>query len=428
MIVIARGDDIRHFTIRPWVAALCGAVLFAVAAGYLLATGYLILRDDLINSAVMRQAKVQHAYEDRISSLRAQVDRITSHRLLDQQFMENKITELANRQSALAERSGALLPLVERARQTGVNGTVPASELPIPALRPGAERASLDNPLLRTASAADFGALGFAREPEPSTDANLAPDPLVTASINDQAIRRPAGSNILTLGEVGETLNNIEIAQIEQIHSLTQAAHTKRNDLIQAATASGLSLRSTPVEASATGGPFVPLEAAKVGEAFQSSVDSLEQALDALDQTRGEVKSFPIAHPAPGRKITSGFGKRRDPILGRSAFHAGIDFRTPIGTPILAPADGEVTRAGRAGGYGKMVEVRHGNGLSTRFAHLSRIHVKVGQKVTAGQAIGAAGNTGRSTGPHLHYEIRANGEAVNPMRYLKAGSRVGQHL
>lgn len=426
MIVIARGDDIRHFTIRPWVAALCGAVLFAVAAGYLVATGYLIMRDDLINSAVMRQARVQHAYEDRIASLRAQVDRITSHRLLDQQFMENKITELANRQSALAERSGALMPLVERARQTGVGAVAPASTLPIPALRPGAERALLDNPVLRTARAASFGAIGFASE-------TLAPvetpvDPIVTGSAVKPAVVPPAQSNVATLGEVTQTLDTIEIAQIEQLQSLTQAAHSRRNGLIQAATASGLPIHSKPVALSAVGGPFVPLDAADVGHSFEAGVQSLEQALDALEKTRGEVKAFPIAHPAPGQKITSGFGKRRDPILGRSAFHAGIDFRAPTGTPIRAPAAGKVVKAGRNGGYGNMVEISHGNGLTTRFAHLSSIQVKVGQHVIAGQRIGASGNTGRSTGPHLHYEIRANGKAVNPMRYLKAGSRVGQHL
>lgn len=95
MIVIAQGDRIRHFTVRPWAVALGASLLLAVAAGYLIATGYLIMRDDLINAAVLRQARVQHAYEDRIASLRAQVDRITSHRLLDQQFMESKIAELA---------------------------------------------------------------------------------------------------------------------------------------------------------------------------------------------------------------------------------------------------------------------------------------------------------------------------------------------
>ena len=172
----------------------------------------------------------------------------------------------------------------------------------------------------------------------------------------------------------------------------------------------------------------MPIGDISADESFETGIEALQTALDALERTKSEVTAFPIAHPAPGQRITSGFGPRRDPILGRSAFHAGMDFRAPTGTPIRAPASGKIVRAGRNGGYGKMVEIDHGNGLKTRFAHLSRIQVRVGEEVSAGQRIGASGNTGRSTGPHLHYEVRKDGQAVNPMRYLKAGTRLGSHL
>ncbi|MEM9207433.1 MAG: M23 family metallopeptidase, partial [Pseudomonadota bacterium] len=108
------------------------------------------------------------------------------------------------------------------------------------------------------------------------------------------------------------------------------------------------------------------------------------------------------------------------PFVRRRAFHSGLDFATPTGTRILATGSGRVARAGWMGGYGRMVEINHGNGLSTRYAHLSRISVKSGQRVTAGDVIGRAGSTGRSTGPHLHYETRIDGKAVDPMRFLSA--------
>ena len=114
-VIIARGNEIRHFTVRPWVAAAAGTALTAVAVGYLLATSYLVLRDDLIGATTARQARMQHAYEDRISALRAQVDRITSRQLLDQQLMETKVTELLARQSQLSQRHGRLGPILERA-------------------------------------------------------------------------------------------------------------------------------------------------------------------------------------------------------------------------------------------------------------------------------------------------------------------------
>src|SRR5690606_363286 len=112
---IARGDEIRHFTVRPWMAALAGSLVAAVAIGYLLATSYLVLRDDLIGAGIARQARIQQAYEDRIAALRTQVDRITSRQLLDQQLMQTKVSELLLRQSQLTRRHGRLGPILERA-------------------------------------------------------------------------------------------------------------------------------------------------------------------------------------------------------------------------------------------------------------------------------------------------------------------------
>ncbi|TIX39838.1 MAG: M23 family peptidase, partial [Mesorhizobium sp.] len=114
-VIIARGNEIRHFTIRPWLAAFLGSALAAVVIGYLLATSYLVLRDDLIGATTARQARMQQAYEDRISALRAQVDRITSRQLLDQQLMETKVSELLERQTQLSQRHGRLGPILERA-------------------------------------------------------------------------------------------------------------------------------------------------------------------------------------------------------------------------------------------------------------------------------------------------------------------------
>ena len=134
-IIIAQGDRISHFTIRPWMAALGASVLAAIAIGYLLATSYLMLRDDIFNAAIARQARMQHAYEDRIASLRSQVDRITSYRLLDQQIMETKVTELLNRQSVLASRNGQLAPLLEKAELQGVGlsaGQLTEDDVPVP--------------------------------------------------------------------------------------------------------------------------------------------------------------------------------------------------------------------------------------------------------------------------------------------------------
>jgi murein DD-endopeptidase MepM/ murein hydrolase activator NlpD len=141
--------------------------------------------------------------------------------------------------------------------------------------------------------------------------------------------------------------------------------------------------------------------------------------LDELNLYRIAVEKLPYSHPVrSAHRFTSGFGRR----WGR--MHYGSDFAAPHGTLIYATADGVITKAGWATGYGRLIKIKHDFGIETRYAHLSKIRVKVGQKVSRGDRIGDMGNTGRSTGTHLHYEIRVNGNAVNPMKYLKAGKNV----
>jgi len=135
--------------------------------------------------------------------------------------------------------------------------------------------------------------------------------------------------------------------------------------------------------------------------------------------------AVPVRKPVMGEvDMSSPFGVRSDPFLGRPAMHTGIDLRGETGEPVHATAAGKISIAGRDGGYGNMVEIDHGNGLSTRYGHLSQIDVKVGDQIKIGQVIGAVGSTGRSTGPHLHYETRIDGEAVDPQKFLRAGVRL----
>jgi murein DD-endopeptidase MepM/ murein hydrolase activator NlpD len=143
---------------------------------------------------------------------------------------------------------------------------------------------------------------------------------------------------------------------------------------------------------------------------------------------KSEARRLPIANPSPGHSVSSTFGVRKDPLLGSPALHSGMDFRAPMGSEAHVTAPGTVVSAGWNGGYGRMVEVEHADGFTTRYGHLSKILVKKGQQLSAGDIVGKVGSTGRSTGPHLHYEERRNGEALNPSRFLKAGRKVSQYL
>lgn len=405
-VIIARGNEIRHFTVRPWVAAVAGSACAAVAVGYLLATSYLVFRDDLIGATTARQARMQHAYEDRISALRAQVDRIASRQLLDQQLMETKVSELLARQSQLSELNGRLRPLISRV--SGAAG-------PTSSAKALDERAELKATTIGSASKLAFASAGSdAMRPFTflSTDTTV-PD---GESHADQADR--------LFVAISSSLRDIENEQVQRIGALTDDAYQTADAIADALENAGLPV-TDDYGRSDVGGPLIAVDKSTV---FDSKVKELDEALNALDRIKQQALKLPLANPAAGHSISSGFGVRKDPLIGAPALHSGMDFRAPPGAPARATAGGTVTKAGWNGGYGRMVEIDHGNGFTTRYAHLSKVLVAPDQKVAAGDEIGEVGSSGRSTGPHLHYEIRRDGDAIDPLRFIKVGKKLGQYL
>lgn len=407
-IIIARGDNIRHFTVRPWMAALLGSALAAMAIGYLLATTYLVLRDDLIGAKTAHMARTQQAYEDRISMLRSQVDRITSRQLLDQQQMESKLTELLERQSQLTRRHGRLGPIIDRL--SGEHPELPET-LPVPPSRPD-QRAQLrsgDGTFeIRVTESQPIAANAF----------------WSNGRVNAVSLPPEVNESDQLLMAINNSLSEIETEQFEGIGSLASSAWQTAEQI--AAALEGAGIETEPVgDMKATGGPFIPISDSAL---FDARVRDLDAALEQLESLKQVARTAPIANPSPGHSISSNFGPRRDPFLGRLAHHSGIDFRAPPGAPILSAGEGTVVSAGWNGGYGRMVEVDHGHGLTTRYAHMSRISVSEGDRVSRGDVIGRVGSTGRSTGPHLHFEVRRNGDALDPRPFLRAGRKIADLL
>ncbi len=177
------------------------------------------------------------------------------------------------------------------------------------------------------------------------------------------------------------------------------------------------------------GGPYVGLDANADLDTFKSNVALVTGAIDRLNAIRGMAAALPLARPTEEEPVvTSPYGSRIDPFLGTPALHTGVDLRAAAGTPIEATASGTVVTAAYTSGYGNLVEIDHGNGISTRYGHMSEIDVKVGQKVAIGTVVGKAGSTGRATGPHLHYEVRVDGDPINPMPYIAAGEKIAPYL
>ncbi|WP_370853038.1 peptidoglycan DD-metalloendopeptidase family protein [Pararhizobium haloflavum] len=403
-IIIASGDRVRHMTVRPWAMAVTGCLAAVLMVTFVAAAAYLVLRDDLIGSSVARQARMQHAYEDRIAALRAQVDRVTSRQLLDQQLMEEKVDRLIAHQDALSSRNGRLDALLRRAEHDVAPGAIDA---PLPTPRPGVSAE------LRADTALDAISLVTGSIPATQGAGGNGSD---TASAYAPSEEPKHHHPDRVFSEIESSLHAIEQEQLSRVRALTSDAYDTAKAIEDVLHAVGL---NGPVsDTDGVGGPFID---APANSTFEATLDDLDEALTRLDAMRSHAAALPFAHPAPGRKMSSRFGTRKDPFLGRTAFHAGIDFRIGSGEAVRASGGGTVVKAGRSGGYGNLVEIDHGDGLTTRYAHLSALDVSRGQLVAAGERIGLAGSTGRSTGPHLHYEVRRHGKPVDPQNFLGAG-------
>ncbi|MFC3096612.1 M23 family metallopeptidase [Alteraurantiacibacter palmitatis] len=219
-------------------------------------------------------------------------------------------------------------------------------------------------------------------------------------------------------------LARIEARQLAFVERLTRYADRRASRTERAIRSLGLDPRAVMVrDEAAMGGPLQMLRSDSNGS-LDPRFERLALSLSRMSALERGLDEIPQVMPADMRSISSGFGYRRDPFTGRAAMHSGLDFRGPIGAPIHAAADGRVSFVGTKAGYGKVVEITHGNGMMTRYAHMSRWDARAGQQVSAGEVIGRIGNTGRSTGPHLHFEVHINGRPVNPRPFLESASNV----
>jgi murein DD-endopeptidase MepM/ murein hydrolase activator NlpD len=376
--------------------------LVIMAAWSITTATYFAFRDDVLTRLVSREAEMQFGYEDRIAELRAQIDRLSSRQLLDQEGYEQKLDQVARRQATLESHAAALNALSDPAATGSIK------------------------------SPARNGAIA------PQRGAPVKPSPLSDATKLDPATGRSAlnGSNDVEGKITGmqASLERVDARQRMLLGNLEETYRAKAQRLRGVLTDLGVDSRKiAPApkipSPSGVGGPFVAALPPFNATNFDRQLYAVKIARAEIEQLSHSLGSVPLRKPLIGEtEIMSGFGVRIDPFLSRPAMHTGLDIRADVGDPVQVTANGTVTVAGWSGGYGKMVEVDHGNGFATRYGHMSEIDVKVGQQVKAGQSIGKVGTTGRSTGPHLHYETRIDGEAVDPQKFLNAGSKLGEVL
>ena len=362
--------------IRPGYFYAAFAVLFGT--NVLTLVGFLMAPD--ISALLSGQNDVVvSAYEDRIAQLRVEVDRLHSRQFAQAGDINLQLQELTQQQEVLLEQHQLVKQLAEKAAELGIE----------------------------TAAVA------------PIEDDEVAP---VAAVV-------PATTGTGGLTEVGASMTRMMDDSRMALAALSESA-TESTDTILGELG-GLGIKPSMPEGltNAVGGPLQPA----IGEADSGGIvddaNDVYLALARFKAARSAIDLAPIHKPMGSlNRISSTFGNRKDPFTGGRAFHAGLDFPAPKGTTVLSAGYGKVTFVGEKSGYGNLVEITHTTGLVTRYGHLSAFLVKDGQVVNTGTPIAKVGSTGRSTGPHLHFEVRRKDVAVDPGKYLAAGKRLARFL
>ncbi|AMB46123.1 M23 family metallopeptidase [Methylobacterium sp. AMS5] len=358
---------------------LAVSTLWAAAASY-----YLVFHDEMLARFVSRQSAMQFTYEERIGTLQRALDRAAAERNAERGSVESRLSALTERQALIEKRHGLL---------SGLGGAAAPIDLPPPAPIPVAEPAAR------------------VQKPFPTPELRMGGEDRAEAAGRVSSAR---------LSRLEDALHRVAEAQSRAAAGIALQAGRSAERFRDLIARTGLSPARFDPPPGGVGGPLVPLGP----DAFEQALAEARRQIEEETHLRRVTAALPFRQPLPGEiALTSSFGARLDPFTRGYALHTGVDMRAETGAPVRATAAGRITAAEYAGGYGNMVEVDHGRGLVTRYAHLSGTAVSVGQRVEAGSVVGFAGSTGRSTGSHLHYETRIDGEPVDPQRFLKAGAQ-----
>jgi murein DD-endopeptidase MepM/ murein hydrolase activator NlpD len=449
---LAHGERMRTLALRPWLFWSILALVPIMAVWSLGATLFIACHDDMLGAIVAREAEMQYAYEDRLADARAQLDRVTSRQLLDQNSFEGKVHELLSRQAQLEQRTAIVASMAGQAGLGDTTGVIAERSRPGQALANpkgpatalmaiGAARAQApaDSVLDSVKAFAPIGAEDATRtpaKPRPLEEPRERPDH--TSALPGDARGLRASADLIDTADnpdvaaptrlslISHSLDRMERRQLATLGEIETAAGgtiARLRGVMDEAGIGSERLPAAPRTLGGVGGPYIPIIDDKEAPAFDKAVSSVERSLLVEDRLRRFLPFAPVRHPLIGdAEVSSPFGYRPDPFLGRPALHPGVDLVQAYGATIKATGAGRVIHAGPMGGYGNMVEIDHGGGLTTRYGHMSEILVGEGDQVEAGAPLGRLGSTGRSTGPHLHYEVRVDGEPVDPTRFLRAGA------
>ncbi|MDA7826896.1 DUF5930 domain-containing protein [Rhodobacteraceae bacterium] len=414
-VFLKSDEDTRFIRLRPSVQASVFFVLASLLGWVIIATSILVM--DNIGAGNFREQALrdQESYQQRLQYMSQERDIRAEEATKAQRRFDEALEQVSIMQSELLEADlkrreliAALETTQTKMRRVLQDSNAAKQELSI---------LKSDNPEL------------VAQLNQSNSGANADQLSFLTKTLNDTAserdrMEREAQAALDKVNEIEMELRLAEERNEQIFRQIEEAMTVSIEPLNKMFRAVGKN-PDTIIDVirkgySGYGGPMTKLSS-HGGDATMEELraNAILNDLDEMNIYRIAVEKIPFANPLKSAyRYTSGYGRR----WGR--MHYGTDFAAPHGTPIYASADGVVVHAGWSSGYGRLIKIKHEFGYETRFGHLSKIRVNVGQKVSRGERIGDMGNTGRSTGTHLHYEIRINGNAINPMKYLEAGHDV----
>src|SRR6185437_12546790 len=432
----SRGGAVRTVRLRPacvWAIGAIGLIAFAWTASVTL---YLGFHGDVVGAILAHQTAMKAAYEDRLADARARLDEAAGRRLLERVFFKRQVDEVLSRQARLEQRGAIVAALAAE-----TEAQKPSLAARREAAAPPDALSAIEALAPPTAPGASPGgeARAYAPLPGPASPRAVKPHPIdesgasvsalpldapfTTASV--RAVDNLAPSARLAL--VDRSLDGVEKRQTQALGAIDARAERSaaHDSAIVAETGLDPAKLSPPLGQGGAGGPAIPAGIDPGSPGLDPALARVSRDVATAERLKALLGFMPVRMPLSGDpELTSPFGYRADPFLGRLMLHPGVDLAEPYGTEIHAAAAGRVVHAGPARGYGIMVEIDHGNGLSTLYGHMSEALVAEGQEVDKGAVLGRLGSTGRSTGPHLHYEVRIEGEPVDPERFLRAGAEL----
>lgn len=420
-VFLKSDTDTRFIRLRP-VTQLVAFTGSALLVAWAIVATAIILMDSIGSGNFRAQAKRdQSTYQARLSDLSAQRNGRAEEAVAAQERFNAALKQISVMQSELLQSETR-----RRELETGIE----VIQSTLRDTMKDREEARTQVATLEEAAVGD--GVGTAQTAASSAPISLLAEALArTAAERDQVVV-DAQDALIQADELTQRLalmkdqNDAIFRQLEEAMTVSVAPLDKM--FRSAGMPTERMLETVRRGYSGQGGPLMPLSFSTRGEpptADTLRANRLLNQMDRLNLYRIAAQKAPFATPVKlAFRFTSQFGFRRDPKTGGRRMHKGVDFAASTGTPLYATADGVVTHSGWASGYGRLVKIQHDFGVETRYAHMSKLRVKVGQRVSRGQLIGDMGASGRVTGVHLHYEVRVGGKAVNPMIFIKAANDV----